>query len=254
MTLKNDWKLPAVGCGALALLAVLFRPADRTDLSPGPEPAATLAGHHSTVQALGFGPDGATLTAVACHLDAVGGAEVVVWDVSAAAPAAWRTEAVGPFAYFAFTPGGRRIATTQGQSLRLWDPATPGGSQLCELPSPAPALAFAPAGRHLAVADNANRVSLWAAAVGRPWTRCPGPAHPAYALAIAPDGGTLAGALHDGTIRLWEVATGEERGVLGGHAAAAWAVAFSPDGRLLASGDAGGPPPQDHPLGRGVLA
>jgi WD40 repeat protein len=250
MTPAPKYKLLVIGLGCLAVIAALLGSRLRgTGRRPGeasPGPAATFRGHHCTVQALAFGPDGTTLTSVAYYLNAtLTGVEIAVWDVGAGSATARRTDHLEfrPFPDPALAPGGRRLAFAQGGSLWLWDAAYPGERRLlAEHPAAVHSLAFTADGGRLAVADFTGDLTLLDAASGRPLAHDKGRAANIMALTFAAEGTVLASGAPDRSVRLWDAATGQEQAALrgGDHFVIPWAVAFSPDGRTLATGDLNG--------------
>jgi WD40 repeat protein len=99
------------------------------------------------------------------------------------------------------------------------------------------ALAFAPDGRSLVVADSVRRLRRW-----EPFAR---PAYEAlaahkpieaWAVAFSPDGKTLATAGDWGQARLWHADTLKERAQLKGHTSVVSCLAYYPDGRLVTGG------------------
>jgi WD40 repeat protein len=250
MSRSKRWKLPAIGCIALALLTVLaVRPGctgRRRD--PADEERVTvLNGHRWPVQALAFSPDGSTLVSGAYYPNVLArGVEVTTWEAGTGTPLAQRTEQLSRLRGLAFAPGGRRLAAIeQGRLLWLWDTADAHEKgQRFELGFEQGAdvvvLAFSGDGGQLALADLAKDVTLVDATSSRPRACCKGQEEAVYSLAFSPDTAVLAGGGRGGTVWLWDAASGEGRASLRGHSKPVHAVAFSHDGRLLASGDWGG--------------
>jgi WD40 repeat protein len=250
MSRSKRWKLPAIGCIALALLTVLaVRPGctSRRRDAADEERVTVLNGHRWPVQALAFSPDGSTLVSGACILNIPArGVEVAAWDVGTGTRLAQRPEQLSRLRCLAFAPGGRRLAAIeQGRLLWLWDTADAHEKgQPFELGFEQGAdivvLAFSGDGGQLALADLANDVTLVDATSGRPRACCKGQEEAVYSLAFSPDTAVLAGGGKRGTVWLWDAASGERRHILRGHSKTVQAVAFSRDGRWLASGDWGG--------------
>jgi WD40 repeat protein len=146
----------------------------------------------------------------------------------------------------AFTPDGRRLATSRGGQVRLLDART--GKRVETLGAEGdPAIqcgTFAPRGRLLATGARDHAIRLWDLDAGKIRKRLEGHQDGVSALAFSPDGRRLASGSWDRTVRLWSVAAGQEVGVLEGHKGKVLAVAFAPNGRVLATGG-------DEPAGSG---
>jgi RNA polymerase sigma factor (sigma-70 family) len=224
------------------------------DLATGKE-RALEGGHQNGVQAAAFLPDGRTLATAA------GDDTLRFWDTSTGRELR-RCEAcefVGESGIVGTvllpTPDGRTVlANCKGPTVRFWDAA---GHERRRLPltpdRPAVALALAPDGKTLAVAELtlptaipplASRVSLWDLAAGKELRELEGPHPVVVSLAFLPDGGTVLGCnvdLQTDLLRVhaWDPASGKERRrfdvlTLG---RAGPAFAFSADGRWLAVQD-----------------
>jgi WD40 repeat protein len=101
------------------------------------------------------------------------------------------------------------------------------------------ALAFAPDGRTLALADQAGAVKLLDAATGKPRAILGGRSDSVGSLAWTSDGRALAACVvrppRPVTVRVWNVATGKIEAELAPFAAAVTDLVFSPDGGSLAA-------------------
>ena len=162
----------------------------------------------------------------------------------------------GPMSTVAFSPDGKMLATTDNNTVLLWNPATgrlirsfsPGND-----PDGILAVAFSPDGRILATAANAGAVRLWNPATGKPigsplQTVSPDDSD-VTGVAFSPDGKTLATASNDisqetstAVVRVWDLATRQPIGapLQTDSANGVTGVAFSPDGTMLASADGDG--------------
>jgi WD40 repeat protein len=158
----------------------------------------------------------------------------------------------------AYSPDGKRLATTSGIDLTLWDALT--GKELPHLPGQPTdgqltGIAFSPDGKWLAVAGgsistrrpdddkakggNRGFVRILDATTGKELRTLNGHRDIAFGVAFSPDSKSVASAGGWGErpaeLKQWEVATGKELLDLRGHTQTVWQVAFSPDGKTLAS-------------------
>jgi WD40 repeat protein/serine/threonine protein kinase len=185
------------------------------DKRPG---AARDIGH------LEFSPDGTRL-AVADHQSLVG-----VWDVKS------RRELYqvpgGPDAV-GFAPGGKLLATTDGDTIRLREAAT--GKELRSLRTPGSevrALAWHPDGLSLASGGDDQTVRVWDAQTGFERRVFRGHTSAILSLAYRPDGAQLASGDQSGVLKVWDAA--RDQGVIElGPARETLALAFTPDSRQL---------------------
>ena len=92
------------------------------------------------------------------------------------------------------------------------------------------ALAFAPDGRTLAVADALGSITIWNLDQSAPIRLIHGDGDELRQLVFTPDGAAIASAGKKGMIRLWDPATGQELLTLAAHRAQINGLAFSPDG------------------------
>jgi WD40 repeat protein len=110
--------------------------------------------------------------------------------------------------------------------MRTWQPHTTRFS----------ALVFSPDGRLLATtAGQSKLVWLWDATTGALVRKLAGQEFPARAVAFSPDGKHVAAMQAGPHVHLWEVETGKLLAVLAVDYGGAKSLAFAPDGRSLAS-------------------
>jgi eukaryotic-like serine/threonine-protein kinase len=250
----GDWHHPT-DTGELRLWDV----ATRRELPvPKPEPGPT-----ALVFSVAFSPAGRTLATASWD------GNVRLWRVSdgngetTLELAALLRAHQGPARSVAFSPDGTLLASGGFDGVAvLWDLAgkqrlrtlvgavterTPVGARRLN------AVAFAPDGRTLAVAENAGqprpapdpdqarrgRVLFWDVGTGEPRGVLEGHRGIILGVAFAPDGKTLASAGGDwdqfGEVKLWDVAGRRELQSLDDYEKWVEGVAFTPDGRTLAT-------------------
>jgi WD40 repeat protein len=201
-----------------------------------------------------FSPDGTRLAAAFWGLGEGGpdtASEVKVWDaVTGKERFALRGDSHG-FTDVAFSPDGRRLASTavsetRGGQVKLWDAAT--GKELLALKGAGwhvGGLAFSPDGRRLAVGGfgpaGSSEVKVWDTTTGEARLTLKGHGRGAYQVAFSPDGRRIATAGDSGTssseINLWETSTGRELLTLKQDCEVVASLVFSPEGaRLLSAG------------------
>src|SRR5262249_43619159 len=78
-------------------------------------------------------------------------------------------------------------------------------------------VAFSPAGRRLASADEEGVIKFWDAGTGAELLRFRGHTDQVRSVAFSPDGRRLASGSNDRTAKVWDAATGEEKLTLRGH-------------------------------------
>jgi WD40 repeat protein len=196
---------------------------------------------------------------------AVGGKELLVWDVASGNQVA-RLSVKGGLCHTAYSPDGKLLAGVGNDgALRLVDAATGAvlrqldGHENQERPKGAPtkigeilSVSFAPDGKALASACfQDTRVFTWDVATGRVRHTLPGHRLPRV-VQFSADGCVLAvgGSGWNSPIRLWDAATGRELQQLRGHLGSTFGLAFSPDGLTLVSGADTFPSARarDHPV------
>jgi WD40 repeat protein len=157
----------------------------------------------------------------------------------------------------AYSPDGKRLATTSGVNLTLWDALT--GKELLFLPGQLDdrqltGVAFSPDGERLAVAggsisqgpgrteggkevkrEDRGFVRVRDAATGKELLTLRSHGAIAFGVAFSPDGKRVAAAGDPASLTVWDAATGKELLDLRGHTNTVLRVTFSPDGKSLAS-------------------
>jgi WD40 repeat protein len=138
-----------------------------------------------------------------------------------------------------FSPDGKQLATSAGESICLWEAIT-GKERRRWLTIHGAVLAFSPDGKVLAIDNSSDpqngKIRLLDVATGEEVRQLEVHTAGVRSVAFAPDGKVLALCAYDKIVRLWDPATGQELRLLEGHQKHVSAVAFGPDGKILASG------------------
>ena len=195
-----------------------------------------ISAHQGVVKAIAFSADGSRV--------ATGGADsqTKVWNV--------KTREAGPSFFggdrrtvnsLSFSPDGLSVAASfQGYGpTRIWDLS---GNQHMGIGNIdtywVPSVAFAPAGRTLAVGEQYGSVRLWNLTTRRLQVELEGftnLSESTLTVALSRDGRRLASGSTSGAIKLWDVASQARLATFTSHATEVHSVAFFPDGQTLAS-------------------
>src|SRR5262249_16831263 len=150
---------------------------------------------------------------------------IKLWDVAAEPNPLVRVDAK----FMAFAPDGRKLASSSGKEVKLWDTATwrltaAFRSDTAEATS----MSYSSDAKTLALGSKDETAKLWDVAAGKERFVLKGHTGQVWAVALSPNGNLLATGSEDKTIRLWDVTTGQEMAKLEGHGAPVRGVAFSP--------------------------
>ncbi len=177
---------------------------------------STFKGHSSSINSVGFAPDGKTLASASRDHT------IKLWDTRTGQLLRTLTGHKDYVNSVAFAPDGKMLASaSRDLTIKLWDVRS--GQLLNTLKGfendVSSAMAFTPDGKTLAsvqILMNANIISndktikLWDARSGQLLSTLRGHEDSVLLVAFAPDGKTLASASQDQTIKLWRAATDEE--------------------------------------------
>jgi WD40 repeat protein len=178
-----------------------------------------------------FSPDGKTLLGVGF------GSRICEWDVQTRK---LRLE-FGPRGLnwgVVFSPDGKTIASSNENSITLWDFATK--KQLWSVPNlftnSGTSLAFSRDCMSLVTGRFNGAIRVLETASGKEKFNLKGHDGPVLSVAASPDGRLLASGANDTILRIWDLATGKQVRECHGNCDKVRTVAFSPDGKTLASG------------------
>ena len=199
----------------------------------------TYRGHASSVDALDWSPDGATIIS--------GSSDVVyMWNALDGEKAFPNHRHFG-LTTLAWSPNGKYIASaSKDESVQVWEAAT--GHVLLKHQGHADrvnALAWSPDGSRIASAGgsfvrNQHIVQIWDANKDRSALTYHGHTDAVFSVAWSPDGTSVASASKDKTVQVWDAAIGNEFVTYKGHSAPVKTVSWSPDGASIASGSIDG--------------
>jgi eukaryotic-like serine/threonine-protein kinase len=221
---------------------------DATDGHDVARPLVVSPDPHLIFTGVAIRPDGLEI--------AVGGLDgtIRLWDLKAEEATRTLPGHTGKVIGLAYSPDGRRLASSSalggpsyddvrpGGELKFWDARTGRESSTAKKGIGVfRYLVFSPDGHRLILSEGSptpdpESAQVCDAATGREIFALGGHTGPVLQIAFSPDGSRIATASIDRTVKLWDAATGQEVLTLRGHTAGVLSVVFSPDGHRLASG------------------
>ncbi|MBO1072466.1 MAG: ribosome assembly protein 4 [Dolichospermum sp. DEX189] len=206
----------------------------------------TLKGHESTVNSVGFSPDGKRLASGS------GDKTIKIWDVTTGKvlntlPSERYANKGHEYSVISvgFSPDGKQLASgSYDKTIKIWDVTT--GKLLNTLKgheSSVNSVGFSPDGKQLASGSDDKTIKIWDVTTGKLLNTLKGHEYSVISVGFSPDGKQLASGSYEKTIKIWDVTTGKvlntlpsERYANKGHEDSVNSVGFSPDGKQLASG------------------
>jgi WD40 repeat protein len=183
-----------------------------------------LEGHTQNVASVAFSPDGRTLASGAWDNT------IKLWDVARGTEKVELTGHKNPVFHVAFSPTEPKLASSDGETLKLWDLTTYKPLQELDHGS---TIAFSPNGRTLAVADYEKKIELWDVDAWHKTQTFEGGTD-ATSMFFSAEGNSLAAIGADGTVTFWNLATGRQLATFFPGDNGDWAV-LDPEGRFDAS-------------------
>jgi WD40 repeat protein len=184
-----------------------------------------------------FSPDGKWLAALS--LSTASGNAVKLWDANSGQELLTMVGHTAWVAGLAFSPDGKRLASTSlDGTVRIWS-LTPGGETITVLAPPVGygnRVVYSPNGQEFATNGGDGTATIWNAHTGQSRLTLRGHDAEVMNMAFSPDGKRFATASLDATAIVWDSVTGTKLFTLSGHKAGVRDIAFSPDGKLIATG------------------
>ena len=174
-----------------------------------------------------FSPDGTRLAAIT-------GSVARLWDAQTGRELFTLAGHSGWVIDLAFSPDGKRMATTSfDQTVKVWSIAP--GEELITLAGKGDSVVYSQDGSLMATDGADGSASIWDAFSGELLHTLAGHTAPVMGVAFSPNGKRLATASLDTSTKIWDTANGELVLTLMGHAVGVRDVTFSPDGKRIAT-------------------
>ena len=184
-----------------------------------------------------FSPDGKQLAALS--LSTASGNTVKLWDAGTGRELLTMVGHTDWIAGLAFSPDGRRFASTSlDGTVRIWSLSP--GEELVTVFSPIAGygnrVVYSPNGEELGTNGGDGTATIWNAETGEPRLTVHGHDQEVLNIAFSSDGKRFATGSLDPDAIVWDAASGKKLFTLSGHEVGVRDITFSPDGKLIATG------------------
>jgi WD40 repeat protein len=194
----------------------------------------TLTGHHSSITAIAFSPDGGMIVSGSADRT------VKIWNPNSRLSQATLSGHSSLIDAVAISSNGKILVSgSWDYTIKIWDLETQELlDTLCQHSGWIKSLAISPDGKYLVSGSADKTVKIWD--LERKEVKQDISAHSmaVHAVAISPNGQIIASGSADKTIKVWNLNTGEILLTLDGHSDAIHSLAFSPSSQILISGSA----------------
>jgi WD40 repeat protein len=171
------------------------------DAATGKQTATPAGPQNPSGHGLAFSPDGRYLALADEEL------RLKLWDAATGRQRVFasRQDPYWTSGDLAFTPDGRRLASANGNEVKVWD--VDAGQEVCTLHGHTKfvtRLAFSPDGQRLVSGGLDETLRIWDVNTGYETLTLHGPAGEVKSVTFVPDGWRILSAHRDGAIKVWD--------------------------------------------------